>query len=74
MKFISQRCVNEKTYESKLEINIGKHLYLDNVQSVAVEDKVSFEHNMKKLFSEMLKINPSTEILNSLMEQTYVCP
>ena len=33
--------------------------------------KVSFERNMKTLFSEILKSNPSTEILNSLMEQTF---
>ena len=68
MKFISQRCVNvnhgesneKKPKRAKLEINKRKHLYFDDVQSIVVEDKVSFERNMKNFSSEILKSNPST--------------
>ena len=48
MKFISQRCVNVNRGESdekrpkraKLEVNKGKHLHLDDVQSIVVDDEV----------------------------------
>ena len=61
----------KKPKREKLEINKGKHLYLDDVQSIVVEDKASFECNMKKLSCVILKRNQSTDILNSLMEQTF---
>ena len=59
-----------KPKRPKLDIYKGKHLYIDDVQSIVAEDKMSVECNMKKLSSEMLKSNLSTDILNNLMEQT----
>lgn len=56
---------------AKLEVNKGKHLYLDDVQSIVVDDEVSFDRNIKKLSAEAQKSNPNTEVLNSLMEQTF---
>ena len=78
MKFISQRCVNVNRGESdekrpKREVNKGKHLHLDDVQSIVVDDEVSFDRNIKKLSAEAQKSNPNTEVLNSKHSQTDVC-
>ena len=80
MKFISQRCINvnrgasseeKKPKRAKLETNQGKHQYLDDAQSIVIDDEVSFERNIKKLSAEMQKSNPSSDILDSLMMQTF---
>ena len=79
MKFISQRCSNvnrgdfdeHKPKRAKREVTKGKHIYLNDVDSINVQDSVSFDCNLKKLSSEMLKSNPSTEVLDTLMEQTF---
>ena len=79
MKFISQRCINvnrgasseeKKPKRAKLETNQGKHQYLDDAQSIVI-DEVFFERNIKKLSAEMQKSNPSSDILDSLMMQTF---
>ena len=80
MKFISQRCINvnrgasseeKKPKRAKLETKQGKHQYLDDTQSIVIDDKVSFEQNIKKICAEMQKSNPSSDISDSLMMQTF---
>ena len=79
MKFISQRCVNvnrgvpsdeKNPKRAKIEINKGKHQYLD-AQSIVIDDEVSFQPNIKKLTAEMQKSNPNSDFLDSLMVQTF---
>jgi hypothetical protein len=68
MKFISQRCANvnrgeadeKRPKRAKMGVNKGKHLYLDGVQSIVV-DEVSFDRYLKKLCSEVQKRIPMQE-------------
>lgn len=80
MKFISTRCSNVnrendgnevKSKRPKKEQTIGKHFYLCDVDSISVDDTVSFDRNITKLSSELQKTNPSSEVLYALMEQTF---
>uniref|UniRef100_A0A1X7V755 Uncharacterized protein n=1 Tax=Amphimedon queenslandica TaxID=400682 RepID=A0A1X7V755_AMPQE len=68
-------CVNVNRGESdekrpkraKMEVNKGKHLYLDDVQSIVVDDEVSFDRNFKKLFAEaQKKFDRITGLSNSM--------
>ena len=79
MKFISQRCSNvnrgesadaPKPKRSKVEIK-GKHQYVDDVNSIIVDDEISLERNMKTMSSELSKTKSSPEVLDELMKQTY---
>ena len=54
-----------------METNEGKHQYLDDARSIVIDDEVSFEWNIKKLSAEMPESNPSSDILDSLMMQTF---
>lgn len=80
MKFICQRCVNvnrgessdeKKPKRAKMEINKGKHQCLHDAQSIVIDDEVSFERNMKRLSAEIHKSTPNTDILDTLMGQTF---
>ena len=82
MKFISTRCSNVnrahendgnevKSKHPKKEKTLGKHIYLSDVDSLCVDDDVSFDRNIKKLSSELLKTNPSSDVLYALMQQTF---
>ena len=79
MKFISQRCSNvnrgesadaPKPKRSKVEIK-GKHQYVDDVNSIIVDDEISLERNMKRMSSELSKTISSPKVLDELMKQTY---
>ena len=48
-----------------------KHQYLEDADSIIVNDSVAFNHNMKRLAAEMLKAHPLALILEDLMRQTY---
>ena len=48
-----------------------KHQYLEDADSIIVNDSVDFNHNMKRLAAELLKAHPVALILEDLMRQTY---
>ena len=55
---------------SKVEIK-GKHQYVDDVNSIIVDDEISLERNMKRMSSELSKTISSPKVLDELMKQTY---
>ena len=79
-KFISQRCSNvnrnsdsdvPKPKRKQMETNLTKHQYLQDSQSIVVNDTVAFTRNMKKLAAEMSKTKPSPANLEDIMKQTF---
>ena len=48
-----------------------KHSYLDDNDSIIVDDTVSYNRNMKKLMAELAKPRPVGENLEDLMKLTY---
>ena len=56
------------------QITMGKHLYLEDLDSiVACDTSSAFDRNFKKMLSELSKQNPKTDVLDELMAQTYSC-
>ena len=77
-KFISQRCSNVNRHDGSNEVpkserkkieNSMKHQYLEDTDSIIIDDAVAFNRNMKKLAAELLKTRPISENLEDLMMQ-----
>ena len=49
----------------------SKHQYLEDADSIIVNDSVAFNRNMKRLAAELLKAHPVASILEDLIRQTY---
>ena len=54
-----------------METNLTKHQYLQDSQSIVVNDTVAFTRNMKKLAAEMSKTKPSPANLEDLMKPDF---